>query len=204
MKDSKDVSYLGRSKNKKQDSISGDPEMEDGLEINVLILDTSAFIAGYSVQKSDELIYTVPSVREEIKEGTINRLRFENAVTSGSLKIIEPENIYREQVQSLLKNIGDDNILSITDIQIISLGIQLKTNGMTPTIVSDDYAVQNAADKLGFEFKGLMTPGIKRRYRWITYCPGCKKIFKDPPINRICTICGTKLKRRPSVERKIG
>jgi UPF0271 protein len=203
MKDSKDVSYLGRSKNRKQDSYNGDIELEDSVDLKVLILDTSAFLAGYSVRKSNESIFTVPSVREEIKEGTINRLRFENAITSGTLKVIEPENIFRDQVQKVLINIGDDKILSETDIQIISLGLQLKTNGLTPTIISDDYAIQNAADKLGFDFQGLMTPGIKRRYKWITYCPGCKKSFKDSPINRICSVCGTKLKRRPLVERKI-
>ena len=163
--------------------------MDDSADIKVLILDTSAFLAGYSVQKSDEFIYTVPLVREEIKEGTINKLRFENAIKLGTLKIIEPENIYRDKVLTVVKKIGDDQILSDTDIQIISLGLQLKTNGMKPTIISDDYAVQNVADKLGFNFQGLITPGIKRRYKWINYCPGCKKKFKDPPINKICTIC---------------
>jgi UPF0271 protein len=98
---------------------------------------------------------------------------------------------------------GETRVLSKADIQILSLGLQLKAEGKNTIIVSDDYAVQNVADRLRLGYKGLVTQGIKRRYRWITYCPGCRRTFQDPPEDGICLICGTKLKRRPSIEREI-
>ncbi|MGD2201261.1 MAG: hypothetical protein PVJ38_06505, partial [Candidatus Bathyarchaeota archaeon] len=102
-----------------------------------------------------------------------------------------------------LRELGEERALSKADVQVLALGLQLKAAGATPIIVSDDYAVQNVADRLNIEFKGLTTTGIKRRYRWITYCPGCKKTFHEPEGGNSCPVCGTELKRRPSTERKI-
>jgi UPF0271 protein len=168
-----------------------------------LVLDTSAFIAGYGVPGSGEALYTVPAVKDEVREGGLHRIRLENAVLTGKLEILEPGEAYMDEVQRVLDDIGETGVLSEADTQIISLGLQLKAEGRNSVIVSDDYAVQNVADRLGLGYKGLVTQGIKRRYRWITYCPGCRKTFQNPPGDGVCTVCGTKLKRRPSIERNI-
>jgi len=176
---------------------------DSGREEETLVLDTSAFIAGYGVPGSSEALYTVPAVKEEVREGGLHRIRLENAVLSGKLAIIEPSGEYVDKVQRVLEDMGETRILSEADIQILSLGLQLKDEGRNTVIVSDDYAVQNVADRLGLGYKGLVTQGIKKRYKWITYCPGCRRTFQDPPGDEVCTVCGTKLKRRPSVERDI-
>ena len=172
-------------------------------KVSVLVLDTSAFIAGYGAPGSGEALYTVPTVKEEVREGGLQRFRLENAEKMGVLTVIEPLKKYRIEVQRVLTEMGETGVLSEADTQILSLGLQLKTEGNNAVIVSDDYAVQNLADKLGLGIKSLVTQGIKKRYRWITYCPGCRRAFKVPPADRICTVCGTRLKRRPSTERKI-
>ena len=174
-----------------------------GGEAEVLVLDTSAFIAGYGAPVSGEVLYTVPAVKGEVKEGGLQRFRLENAEKMGKLMVREPGEEYKLEVQRVLAEMGETRVLSEADTQLLSLGLQLKTEGKVPVIVSDDYAVQNVADKLGLGIKSLVTRGIKKRYRWITYCPGCRRAFQDPPADGICTVCGTKLKRRPSTEREI-
>lgn len=175
-----------------------------GSEEKVLVLDTSAFIAGYGAPGSGEALYTVPAVKGEVREGGLQRFRLENAEKMGVLTIIDPGEKYRSEVQRVLTEMGETGVLSEADTQILSLGLQLKTEGKKTVIVSDDYAVQNIADKLGLGIKSLVTRGIKKRYRWISYCPGCRRGFQDPPADRVCTVCGTTLKRRPSTERKIA
>jgi len=172
-------------------------------EAEVMVLDTSAFIAGYGAPGSGEALYTVPAVKEEVREGGLQRFRLENAESTGVLTVLEPGENVRKEVKRVLAEMGETGVLSEADTQILSLGLQLKNEGKKPVIVSDDYAVQNVADRLGLGIKSLRTRGIKRRYRWITYCPGCRRAFQDPPADRICTVCGTTLKRRPSTERKI-
>jgi UPF0271 protein len=152
---------------------------DDG-EAEVLVLDTSAFIAGYGVPESSEVLYTVPGVKDEVKAGGLQRLRLENAEKMGVLTVLLPGEEYRNEVKRVFEEMGEAGVLSDADIQILSLGLQLKYEGKKTVIVSDDYAVQNVADRLGLGIKSLVTPGIKRRYRWITY-----------------------LKRRPSTEKKI-
>jgi UPF0271 protein len=174
-----------------------------GKDEEALVLDTSAFIAGYGAPVSREALYTVPAVKEEVREGGLHRLRLENAVLTGKLMILEPGEEYMDEVQRVLDDMGETGVLSETDIQILSLGLQLKAEGKNTVIVSDDYAIQNIADRLKLGYHGLVTQGIKRRYRWIIYCPGCRRTFQDPPRDEVCPICGTKIKRRPSVERKI-
>jgi UPF0271 protein len=172
-------------------------------EAKVLVLDTSAFIAGYGAPGSDEALYTVPAVKGEVREGGLQRFRLENAERTGVLRVLEPGEKHRKEVQRVLVEMGETGVLSEADTQLLSLGLQLKNEGKNTVIVSDDYAVQNIADRLGLGIKSLVTQGIKRRYRWITYCPGCRRGFQDPPADRVCPVCGTRLKRRPSTERKI-
>ncbi|MBL7079891.1 DNA-binding protein [Candidatus Bathyarchaeota archaeon] len=175
-----------------------------GGEAEVLVLDTSAFISGYGAPGSGEALYTVPAVKGEVREGGLQRLRLENAERTGVLTVLEPGEKYRKEVQRVLAEMGETRVLSEADTQILSLGLQLKTEGKNTAIVSDDYAVQNVADRLGLGIKSLVTRGIKKRYRWTTYCPGCRRTYQDPPRDGVCQICGTKLKRRPSTEREIA
>ena len=65
------------------------------------------------------------------------------------------------------------------------------------TVISDDYAVQNLSDELGIKHKGLITRGIKKRFQWVHYCPGCWKYFDGPQEDNVCPICGTEVKRKP-------
>ena len=163
----------------------------------VLLLDTSAFISGYEMLDANLEHITVPEVAEELREGSLTRLRLENAQRSGRLKIFFPEPKYLEEVETITLQLGEREVLSAADKQLLALGLQVKDGGGEPVIVSDDYSVQNTADRMSLGFQSLSTRGIQRRFEWTIYCPGCRRVFEEPQRGGVCPICGTQLKRKP-------
>jgi len=163
----------------------------------VLLLDTSAFISGYEMLDASLEHITVPEVAEELREGGLTRLRLENAQRSGRLKIFSPEPKYLKEVEAITLQLGERGVLSAADKQLLALGLQVKDGGGEPVIVSDDYSVQNTADRMSLGFQSLSTRGIQRRFEWTIYCPGCRRVFEEPQRGGICPICGTQLKRKP-------
>jgi UPF0271 protein len=174
-----------------------------GAPHRVLLLDTSAFIQGYGATDTDSEHFSVPAVRAELREGSLHRLRFDNAARNGYLKILTPSPWSLERLDEVVKEMGEKGILSNADTQLLALGLLLQSEGMSPTVVSDDYAVQNVANSLGLGFRSLATPGIKQRFEWIIYCPGCRRSYESPQRDNVCPVCGTKLKRKPGVKKKI-
>lgn len=165
-----------------------------------LILDSSAFIQGLDPQ--NEAVYTVPLVVEELRYGFI-AARLRSIESTGRLKVVEPDESYLGIVEDESLRMGESQALSATDKQVLALGLQLSDNELEPVIVSDDYSVQNMADALGLRYRGLATPGIKRQFTWILYCPGCYREYAEPQPDDVCPICGTGLKRRPSRKRGV-
>ncbi len=168
--------------------------------LKVLVLDTSAYIQGFDPQTQS--VYTVLRVREEIK-GQYALMRFDNAVKTGRLQVLEPEKSYKEKIEEKTLTMGESHILSETDRDVLALGLQLKEKGFDPVIVSDDYSVQNMADIMELKHKSLATPGISRQFKWIIYCPGCKRTYDQPQIDGVCPVCGTELRRKPVNKKKI-
>ena len=165
--------------------------------VRAIVLDTSAFIMGYEAGDINEKQYTVPTVLNELSDGSFPKIRLENAVTTGRLQVSIPDYESEEKVKIILEKMGETEALSETDKQILSLGVQLEKEGYSVVIVSDDYGVQNISSSLGLHFRSLATKGIKKRIEWQIYCPGCRKVFNKPQEDNICPICGTPLKRRP-------
>jgi UPF0271 protein len=139
----------------------------------VIVLDTSAFIAGFDPFSIGERQYTVPTVAKELSE------------------------TFLEEVKASATTVGDAFFLSETDQQVLALALELKTQGFFPLIATDDYSIQNVAKQLGIEFTSLITFGIRRRLEWIRYCPACHKKYPANYKSQVCEICGTKLKRKP-------
>lgn len=166
-----------------------------------LILDTSAFIHGYGVIYGNDH-YTVPAVKTEINSSFM-KMKYENSVKLGYLNEIQPEEKFTKLVKSFISKEGEEAALSLTDIQILALAVQLKSKGKTPLIITDDYSIQNISSKLDIKYKGLTTHGIVKKIRWMIYCPGCKRNFKVYPSNKECPVCGTKLNRKPKTKVKI-
>jgi len=77
------------------------------------------------------------------------------------------------------------------------VAVELKQKGFSPTIVSDDYSIQNVADQLKLEYTSLSNLGIRYRFHWLHYCPACHRKYPPSTSNKTCNICGTLLRRRP-------
>jgi len=124
-------------------------------------------------------------------------VRLKTAIESGKLKILIPNSIYQEKLKTLATQAGDTFFLSEADHQVLALALQLKTQGYTPLIATDDYSIQNVAKHIGIEFAALATFGIRHVLEWVRYCPACHKKYPADFKSSNCTICGTQLKRKP-------
>ncbi len=161
-------------------------------------MDTSAFIAGFDPFSISEDQYSVPLVKEEIRMSSMAWVRFKTAVESGKLKVRVPKKIFMDKVKASATLVGDTFFLSEADLQVLAFALELKTQGYSPSIATDDYSMQNVADQMGIEFVSLATFGIRFRLQWIRYCPACHKRYPANYKSRKCEVCDTKLKRKPS------
>jgi len=163
----------------------------------VVVVDTSAFVAGFDPFSLNEEQMTVPLVEEEIRRNSVVKVRFETAIESGKLKVRMPSEEFAKNVRSSAAKVGDSFKLSGTDLQLLALSLELKASGCAPQIVTDDYSIQNVATQNGIDFLALATFGIKRPLEWIIYCPACHREYPANCKSRECQVCGTELKRKP-------
>jgi UPF0271 protein len=162
-----------------------------------VVLDTSAFIAGFDPLSIRDDVYSVGSVEMELAHGSLPWVRFKTALENGKLKIQSPKAEFIERAKESSRDVGDTFFLSDVDLQVLSLALELKDAGNEPLIVTDDYSIQNVANQLGLEFAPLMTFGIRFRLHWMRYCPACRRKYPPDYKRRKCEVCGTELKRKP-------
>ena len=166
------------------------------------ILDSSAFIAGLDPFSLEGEVYTVPGVRSELSPSSMGFLRFKMAEESGRLRVRSPGPRALEEARRASAYMGDAIRLSEVDVEVIALAVELREEGAEVIVVTDDYAIQNVAGRLGVKFSPLATFGIRKELRWVIYCPACHRRFPADQGLRECPICGTPLRRKP--ERKRG
>jgi UPF0271 protein len=154
-------------------------------------------IAGFDPLTVSEEQYTVPTVREELIADSLPLVRFSAAVESGKLKVKMPEESSVLKVKESSKTVGDMLYLSEADLHVLALALELKDAGNLPSIVTDDYSIQNVAHQIGVDFTSLMTFGIRFRFYWILYCPACHRKYPADYKLKKCKVCGTELKRKP-------
>ncbi len=141
--------------------------------------------------------YIPPAVLEELTRNSLAKTRLEAAIRSGKAKVVMPSSEALLEVKDASSLMGDSYLLSEADIQVLALALDLKKEGDDTTIVTDDYSIQNVADKIRLNYKPLITFGIRKRILWKRYCPACYKSYPQDYPHRICQVCGTPLKRKP-------
>jgi UPF0271 protein len=124
-------------------------------------------------------------------------VRFNAAVENRRLMVRTPGNFFLQEVREASRRVGDVRYLSEADLQVLALALELKRAGLYPSIVTDDYSIQNVANQIGVNFTSLMTYGIRFRFNWILYCPACHRKYPSDYKFKSCEVCGTKLKRKP-------
>lgn len=168
----------------------------------VIVLDTSAFVAGLDPFSISEEQFATPKVKEELKKDNLTSMRFTLAVESGKVKVTAPSQEFLEKAKASASSVGDSHFLSDTDTEILALALELKAGGCNPQIVTDDYSIQNVATQMGLGFVSLATFGIRRVLKWIRYCPACHKQYSAECKSNTCRVCGTQLKRKPQRNRQ--
>lgn len=147
------------------------------------VLDASAFINEYH---TTEPTATVPMVREELQDESAYRY---DAMEGSGMHIQIPEDETVERVRRAADQSGDLDVLSATDIRLLAAALEL--GGV---LVTDDYAVQNVAEKLDIEIELIAQEGITEQREWIFQCQGCGREFDDREDR--CPICGSDLARK--------
>jgi UPF0271 protein len=164
--------------------------------VRVLVLDTSALIMGLDPLGLEFESYSVPEVTEELTDQAGPSYRVAISTSSGKLRIQGPTPQSLKQVLEKAKVLGDKVVLSKADTSVLALALDLQKEGKNPVIVSDDYAIQNIAEGFGMAYQSLATMGIQQKFEWTYYCPACYRRYPEAETET-CTVCGTKLKRKP-------
>ena len=147
------------------------------------VLDSSAFIHEYH---TDESIASVPLVREELEDESA--YRFDALEGSGMhLHIPDEETVVR--IERAARETGDFEELSETDVRLVATAFELDG-----TLVTDDYAMQNVAEKLNVTVEVIAREGIEEQRDWQFQCQGCGREFDDHHDR--CPICGSDLSRK--------
>lgn len=147
------------------------------------VLDSSAFIHEYH---TTEQVATVPLVREELEGESAYRF---DALEGAGMHIHIPNEGTIEKVQRTARESGDESSLSEADVRLIATAFELDA-----TLVTDDYAMQNVAERLEVPVEVIERDGITEERTWTFQCQGCGREF-DEEHDR-CPICGTGLARK--------
>jgi UPF0271 protein len=147
------------------------------------VLDASAFIEEYH---TTEQTATIPMVREELEDESAYRY---DAMEGSGMHIHIPGEEIVEKVERAARESGDLEELSDTDVRLVAATFELDG-----TLVTDDYAMQNVADKLNVGVDVIARDGISEQRDWQFQCQGCGREF-DENRDR-CPICGSPLSRK--------
>ncbi|HIH02783.1 MAG TPA: NOB1 family endonuclease [Methanoregulaceae archaeon] len=149
-----------------------------------VVLDASAFFAaGEAVVASfgpGDRLLTTPSVLAEVRDAAA-RCRLELALERG-LAVLEPSASSLGAVDAGVVASGDADRLSVTDRDLLALA--LEHGG---TLVTDDFALQNAALRLGVGCRPIAQRQAAPRRRGYR-CAGCGRFGEGPGE---CPICGS-------------
>ena len=145
-------------------------------------MDTNAIIFLNDFRNFDE-IFTVPEVIQEIKDKKTSM-----KLSGMTVKTREPDAESIQSVRKMASETGDLGKLSETDIKILALANEKKL-----VIVSDDYNIQNVAEKIGLDYVSVFNKKIKKLVIWRSYCEYCKKFYDDQVR---CSRCGSELIRK--------
>ena len=151
-------------------------------------LDASAFYAGVPFLSPD-VCHTTPAVLAEVSHikgrfGAIGGL-----VDAGRIIVSEagPDGI--RKAREAAAETGDLGSLSEQDVSILALAAELGAE-----LVTDDFAVSNAAALMGVRGVPVMTGGIKRAGTWVGRCAGCGRRADRGEAR--CPECGGPIKKR--------
>jgi UPF0271 protein len=155
------------------------------------IADAAVFIMGNCNIPSSQMI-SVPRVEDEMRSEDA-LLRYDIAKAEG-LRIEAADKKYTALVEEQAKQTRDFEKLSQTDIEILSKALEYQEQYQDNAILlTDDFAVQNIAARLGIVVAPIAQRVIKDQIIWQKQCIGCHRHFSDGDE---CPICGSPLRKK--------
>ncbi|MGD9382237.1 MAG: hypothetical protein PVI03_07320 [Candidatus Thorarchaeota archaeon] len=169
--------------------------------MHLYIIDTGALLSQWTLKNPHFAFMTTQSVIDEIQNRP-SKNRVQNLLSTDRLRIESPDADAIKMTEQKAREVGDYNVLSSEDLELVSLALWQKQLGHDVSVVSSDLAVLNTAAALG-----LSTLDPKRRMReeitWVLKCPGCRNEEPEGAINLECPVCGTIMLRKPKRKKKI-
>lgn len=160
---------------------------------DVTVLDTSALISWPLPELNGSMI--VNSQIAELEKFSPTRAQI---IQSLGLIISEPSADSILEVSKLAVETGDMAGISQTDLSLVALAYSKGA-----VLVTDDYRMQNLAERLEMEWRGVVMEGISETWEWELRCIGCGKLFHSPekPSHKKreteeCVDCGSSLRLR--------
>ena len=168
--------------------------------MKVLVLDTGAilnyevFASKYNLEEYE--LFTVPKVLEEVKSVQA-RYKLEILTSKHSLNTLIPQRRFKDIVKRIALKTGEMQLFTDTDIEVLALALQLKSEGYDVTLVSDDYHMLNVAEILGLKWNTIVQHGIKEVVYYVLVCPSCSYVCKAEKAyiseGLICPRCGNSM-----------
>ena len=160
---------------------------------DAIVLDTSALISWPLSELSGSMI--VNSQVTELEKFSPTRAQI---IQSLGLIISEPSRDSISEVSKIAVETGDMSGISQTDLSLVALAYSKEA-----ILVTDDYRMQNLAERLGMEWKSVVMEGISETWDWELRCIGCGTVFDSPerPSDKKremkeCINCGSSLRLR--------
>jgi UPF0271 protein len=151
-----------------------------------LVLDAASILSGRLNSIANVEAYITPEVVSELGKGRPS-VQLENLLSAG-LMVRSPSDM--DEAKRLATSTGDMPHLSISDLSVIALAIELKG-----TVITDDFRVQNVLKAAGLPFLPAGEIGertIGSVWKWIYRCRGCGRYFEHGGPD--CPICGSALR----------
>jgi len=156
------------------------------------VFDTNALLRGLTLGFAREA-YTTPSVMRELKN-QVTRTRLSAYISSKKLRVAKPSKRMMLRILEEAKKIGEEGKLSKTDVEVAALGLALQSQGRNPTVLTDDYSLQNLLSKIGVRFKKVGLRGIRRRMEYVFVCKNCNQVYRRYRVT--CCVCGAPVLRK--------
>lgn len=164
-------------------------------EENTYVVDANVLLTGL-IDFSKGRFVTSNLIVDEIKSGELVKGRIELAIKQGLIRVTRPTASSIDKVKNIARETGDLHKLSQADIEIIAIALDIISQN--PTIITDDYSVQNVSSRLGIPYRGLFRE-IRTQILWTYYCSICAKDYGSSPSVKYCNDCGNELNRKPKL-----
>jgi len=159
---------------------------------NIFVLDSTVFIGldfPFLQEWKNAIFFTTSMVVSELKD-IRSKMNYDILRQSGNLRLNDPYPELLNEIKGRIEKFDPKTILSLIDIEVLVLTLQLKG-----TLITNDLLLQNAASHLNVPIRVVSGKKIVQTRKWALKCESCGTKADKREI--ACLHCGGRLKRVP-------